>query len=306
MSEVVMKRICFIRHAEAVKADKSLNDYSRLLSNNGRRGALRIARSLIREDVRFDGIISSVALRAFETATILAQEMGGVKEDIIINEHLYATEPLPVLDYVSTLPESFNSVAIVGHNPLLEELVARFLPGFLYGITPGCSVMISFETDTWPALPGAVGKFEFCKFINDDQMSRIEKRILKLSRNEAAEHIASGTGGGRSVIESDDDFAAGSIRLITRLFRSSPVITVRDMALFERAAGMIREKEREREHQRKLKLERKARKVDAKISRKIKTLEKKKARILHDIEEKEERNDPSRELIPHRNDTDAE
>lgn len=302
-----MKRICFIRHAEAVKADKSLNDYSRLLSNSGRRGALRIARSLIREEVRFDGIISSVALRAFETATILAQEMGGVKEDIIIHEHLYATDPQPVLNYMASLPDSFTTVAIVGHNPLLEELVARFLPGFGYGITPGCAVMISFAIESWAALPGAAGKFEFCKFINDDQMSRIEKRILKLSRNEAAEHIAAGTeAGARSVIESDNDLAAGSVRLITRLFRSSPVITVRDIALFERADGMIRQKEREREHRRKLKLERKARKIDAKISRKIKGLEKKKARILHSIEAKEERNDPSRELIPHRTDSDAE
>jgi phosphohistidine phosphatase len=77
---------------------------------------------LRREDLLPDLILCSSAKRAHKTAEAIA-EASGYEGEIHLSRDLYAAPPEAYLEALQGLPDAYERVMVVGHNPGLEELL---------------------------------------------------------------------------------------------------------------------------------------------------------------------------------------
>ena len=123
-----MKKVLLIRHAKSSWDEPELSDFDRPLNKRGKRNAPEMADRLLERNVRVDQIISSDALRAKTTAQLLSSALGHSPNDITFSHKLYLTGTDAYLRLIHQLPDTFTSVALVGHNPDLT-LLANQLGG---------------------------------------------------------------------------------------------------------------------------------------------------------------------------------
>ena len=77
------------------------------------------------EGLQPDLILCSTAARARETID-LASEAADFHGEIEYREDLYAFEPGAFLHALKSLPDHYDQVMLVGHNPAMDELVTGF------------------------------------------------------------------------------------------------------------------------------------------------------------------------------------
>lgn len=99
-------------------------DRDRPLANRGRRQAPESGRWLAEHGPAIDQVVCSPAVRARSTWELMAAELSGAPE-LRVDDRLYSWLSDDLLDVVRGLPESAEVVALVGHNPGLEELCER-------------------------------------------------------------------------------------------------------------------------------------------------------------------------------------
>jgi phosphohistidine phosphatase len=144
-----MKRFYLIRHAEAAPATAGINDVNRKLVPVGEINAQKAARYFQQQKVRFDCIISSHALRALETARLIAKSQEYPEKNILIDKRLYINDASLIFDVLFEQAESLTDIAIVGHNPCISEFANYFLQEQIAGMPPSGVVCIEFATDKW-------------------------------------------------------------------------------------------------------------------------------------------------------------
>jgi len=144
-----MKTLYLVRHAKSAWDDLALQDYERPLLPKGVNRTLRVAQFLISKKIVPDLVVSSHAVRAFETAKILAEKMGYPLHEILIEGKLYFSGKEAMNDVVFGLPNNKSGVVLIGHNPDMTNFTNEFLsPKIDYLPTSGV-VSISFETEKW-------------------------------------------------------------------------------------------------------------------------------------------------------------
>lgn len=125
-------RLIVIRHARAKERDASQwpDDAERPLAKGGRRDFARLAVRLPSWIEPPAVVLSSSWVRAWDTAAILANETGWPHA---VRERTLETEGgEPAVDAILAVlrsREAQGTVALVGHEPVLGELVARLLGG---------------------------------------------------------------------------------------------------------------------------------------------------------------------------------
>lgn len=117
-----MKTLLLLRHGKSSWDNIYLSDYERPLKERGRRDARRMGRLLRQMALAPDLIVTSSAERALATAerTALACDFEG---EIRPTRELYHADPETYLAVLAELPDEFERVLVVGHNPGLENLV---------------------------------------------------------------------------------------------------------------------------------------------------------------------------------------
>lgn len=115
-----------MRHAKSSwdKADQA--DFERPLNSRGLADAPRIGKLLRREDLIPDQIISSSAVRALTTAELVADECG-YEGAIKATRALYHADPETYYEVAAKLPDSVNSLLLVGHNPGIEAFLSKLI-----------------------------------------------------------------------------------------------------------------------------------------------------------------------------------
>jgi phosphohistidine phosphatase len=120
-----MKTLLVLRHAKSSRDDRTLDDHERPLNERGQRDAPRMGEVIREHGLAPDVILSSDALRARQTAEAAAKAAHYAGE-ILLDPRLYDASPADILRVLRTVDETnASTVMIVGHNPGLEELVAR-------------------------------------------------------------------------------------------------------------------------------------------------------------------------------------
>ena len=144
-----MKRLILGRHSFASNSSDSGNDFDRELTNDGLAFARLQGEVLADKQPIIDQLFSSDAKRAKQTA-IIYQDILGVKSSIGLEHFLYehyTTQDF--LNFLSTWSNNWETVLVVGHNPTLANMAARFVPNFYYSVKPGAIIVIEFNEDNW-------------------------------------------------------------------------------------------------------------------------------------------------------------
>ncbi len=120
-----MKTLLILRHAKSSWKDREKTDHDRSLNKRGKRDAPRMGRLVAERGLRPDRIVSSTARRARATAEAVAAE-AACGAPVQLERRLYLANPAEIIEVIRESGGDAASVMVVGHNPGLEELVARF------------------------------------------------------------------------------------------------------------------------------------------------------------------------------------
>lgn len=151
-----MKQLFVIRHAKSSWGDPSLCDRDRPLNKRGKHDAPLMGRVLRERGAQPDLMVSSPARRARKTALLIADEIGYPREEISIDERIYEAGTAGIVGLIQALPESAERVYLIGHNPVLTDLVNQ-LAGDVVSHLPTCAIAaIEFAVEAWSeTMPGA-------------------------------------------------------------------------------------------------------------------------------------------------------
>ncbi len=148
-----MKTIYIVRHAKSSWDLTDLPDEQRPLMEKGKKRTKKVIDFLLHKNTTVDYIISSHAVRALETAKIIAHGLKYPIEDIKIDPHVYYSDGDGIFNQFFDLPDRYHSVMIVGHNPALTDFVNAFLKKPLDNLPTSGVVSVSFDTDLWEKIP---------------------------------------------------------------------------------------------------------------------------------------------------------
>jgi phosphohistidine phosphatase len=116
------KELLILRHAKSSWSNPDLTDHQRPLNDRGRSDAPRMAALIEREDLVPDLILTSSAVRALSTAELIRENIDTPVEMQIIDQ-LYSATPRVYVEQLRLVPDRYQRIMVVGHNPCLEELV---------------------------------------------------------------------------------------------------------------------------------------------------------------------------------------
>ncbi|HLM00171.1 MAG TPA: histidine phosphatase family protein [Pyrinomonadaceae bacterium] len=151
-----MKTLFILRHAKSSWDNPDLTDFERPLNERGRRAAPFIGNLMRERRLRVDLILSSPAIRARQTASLVG-EAAGFAAEIRCDERIYEARPQSLLYLLAETGDEFDSVLLVGHNPGLEGLI-KILTGGGSSMPTAALAEIELNIDSWSKIAADAGK----------------------------------------------------------------------------------------------------------------------------------------------------
>jgi phosphohistidine phosphatase len=162
-----MKRLTLVRHAKSDWSLPGQNDWDRPLNKRGQRDAPEMARRLRSRRLKPDLILSSPAVRAVTTASVMARELKVPAARVVQDERLYLAGPADLLAVVRELGGEAKHVMVFGHNPGMTEFANRLSAGDQIDNLPTCGVFTAeFDVQDWSGLSwggGQEAEFDYPK-----------------------------------------------------------------------------------------------------------------------------------------------
>ena len=151
-----MRTLTLLRHAKSSWDDSNLSDFDRLLNDRGRKAARRIGEEMKHRNMRFDHVLASPAQRVRETLDEVAGGYGD-RFETEFDERIYMASVPTLLEVIRSIPDAAKSPLLVGHNPGLEQLLARLtsddelgLRDKILGKYPTSALaVVELPTDRW-------------------------------------------------------------------------------------------------------------------------------------------------------------
>ncbi|MEP6637459.1 MAG: histidine phosphatase family protein [Acidobacteriota bacterium] len=153
-----MKTLLLMRHAKAVPSKGGLADFDRALLAQGRMAAAQVGDVLKSENVQVDVALSSPAARARETIETVLQA-AGLSVEVRYDQRLYEGGTADLLEVISEMEDDASNLLLVGHNPVLEELVAA-LTGQAVQLSPGTLAKINLDLKNWRSIGKTKGTLD--------------------------------------------------------------------------------------------------------------------------------------------------
>ena len=145
-----MKTLLILRHAKSSWKHLELSDYDRPLNSRGKRDAPRMGKYLRQQGLIPDRILTSSAKRARKTANKVAKSCGYTGKVKKI-EAFYDAVPGIYFETLQALPDKYQSVMVVGHNPTMERFV-NYLTGQIEQMPTAALAHIDLPIQQWDAL----------------------------------------------------------------------------------------------------------------------------------------------------------
>jgi len=124
-----------------------MSDFDRPLNTRGEKAAMFMGTMMAARGLVPEIIISSPAVRARETAELVASAAGFAAE-IKFDERIYEASPSELLAVTSDIPDQFSTALIVGHNPGSEGFIWH-LTGTLEPMPTGAVAILALRIDQW-------------------------------------------------------------------------------------------------------------------------------------------------------------
>lgn len=119
-----MKLISILRHAKSSWDDPQLDDVDRPLNMRGWATAKRLGREFERRGISVDQVLASPAVRVRETLAGVGETFD-LGAPIRFDQRLYLASADQLMAIVHDFPPQLGSPMLVGHNPGLEQLLAK-------------------------------------------------------------------------------------------------------------------------------------------------------------------------------------
>jgi phosphohistidine phosphatase len=152
-----MKTIHLIRHAKSSWDNPDLDDFSRTLNERGKKEACFMEKKLKESGCNPDYFISSPAKRTKETSEIIASALNYNVEKIIFDERIYHSSLPQILQVLNDVPNGFNNMILIGHNPTLTQLSNYLTDNFIDNIPTCGMVKIELDIDNWQHIIQGIG-----------------------------------------------------------------------------------------------------------------------------------------------------
>jgi phosphohistidine phosphatase len=156
-----MKTLYIVRHGKSSWENPGLADHERPLLQKGVKRTLKIANYLNEKRICPDLMISSHAVRAYDTARIIAGIIAYPEDDIVVSKNLYHGSGDGILDELFSLDDSIESVMIFGHNPTFTSFANHFLKEKIDWLPTSGVVAVQFDVIKWSDIPLARVSIDF-------------------------------------------------------------------------------------------------------------------------------------------------
>lgn len=145
-----MKTLLLMRHAKAGWDGSQHSDLERSLNQRGMQEAPQMGAFLKEEDLIPQLILASPAKRSRQTVEKVVAS-SSYEGEVQYYPEFYMAEAPAYLERLGQLPDDFERVLVVGHNPGLEGLL-QILSGEVLSLSTGSLAQINLSLDTWQAL----------------------------------------------------------------------------------------------------------------------------------------------------------
>lgn len=145
-----MQRYLLIcRHAETFDPYPLQPDFERELTPEGIRQANETGKWIREHYQQTDGIISSPAKRASDTARILASRLYFDQDQITYDPEIYNPREAQLLQSISRLPDHVRKAIVVSHNPALTQLLRSLVNKSIAYLEPALVAVVELELAQW-------------------------------------------------------------------------------------------------------------------------------------------------------------
>src|SRR5947199_6682316 len=149
-----VRMIILLRHGKSRWSDPTLTDLDRPFAPRGERASQRIAKYVRQKKIRPALVLYSPSLRTRQTLEAIESSLG--KRSVFeLEPQLYAASEGELLQRLQALPESVDSVMLIGHNPGLHELARVLasrgaeLPRLEEKFPTGALAILVDESESW-------------------------------------------------------------------------------------------------------------------------------------------------------------
>jgi len=161
-----MKTLYLLRHAKSSWGDPSLPDRERPLNARGERDAPRMGAALCERHAPMTFYVSP-AQRA--QATFAGMQSGWPELQVsqgITTEELYTFDYHKLLEWIEQQSDDSDSLALIGHNPALTELIGYFAGWASLDHLPTAGwAELAIAIERWPDICQAQGRGELVTFL---------------------------------------------------------------------------------------------------------------------------------------------
>lgn len=144
-----MKTLYIVRHAKSSWEFEELSDHDRPLNKRGRSDAPLMGQELAAREVQPNLIISSPAVRALTTATLVGKELGYDADDIVVDERVYGAGKEDLLQVVKGAPADVDYLMLVGHNEAISDFANMLTPEQVSRLPTTGVVALEFNCERW-------------------------------------------------------------------------------------------------------------------------------------------------------------
>jgi len=139
-----MKKLILIRHSYALSRFTACvkNDFSRMLSKQGKQKAFETGKEILDNGFTADIILYSPKIRAAETAEILNRTFNTKTKAVEQLNGDYSNQEM--FEEIKKEFENFDNIIAVGHNPSISDLASQLTKKHI-GFSPSEYVLIERE-----------------------------------------------------------------------------------------------------------------------------------------------------------------
>ncbi len=152
-----MKQLILVRHGKS-SWEYSVNDRDRPLSERGINDALLVSDKFNEQGIALDAVFSSPANRALHTCMIFLRQLYHPFDKFQVAEQLYDFSGDDVLQYITELDDSLETVMIFGHNHAFTHIANSLGNTYIENVSTSGLVQLQFDTENWAAIKKGITK----------------------------------------------------------------------------------------------------------------------------------------------------
>lgn len=144
-----MKKLTLIRHAKSDWHSAADSDFDRPLNGRGQKAAPLMGQRLAERGASPELIISSPAIRAYQTANMIAEQIEYPETEIEFREEIYEASLKTLINIIEQLDDGRTEIILIGHNPGFTYL-GQWLSPTAPDCLPTCGLLeMELPIDSW-------------------------------------------------------------------------------------------------------------------------------------------------------------